>query len=259
MLGLVGDSATTPILDNLEKVGPGPAQEIVTAGREHPASRARAGALLVVGLAVALWTASGYVAAFMRASNAIYDIPEGRPMWKTLPVRLGLTLVLLVLLVASARSRPWCSPAGWPSRWATWSAWATALSTVWDVAKWPVLMCSSVPVRAALLGRAQRQAARLPLGLARRHASRVLVWVAGVGRVRVLRLELRLVQQDLRRARRRDRLPRVAVDLEHRRAPGRRVQRRARTRAGGSRPGMPADQEPFMEPRDTSKMESERS
>ena len=75
----------------------------------------------------------------------------------------------------------------------------------------------------------------------------------------LLRRELRLVQQDLRRARRRDRLPGLAVDLEHRGAAGRRVQRRARARARRSRPGSPADQEPFMEPRDTRKMESERS
>ena len=38
----------------------------------------------------------------MRASNAIYDIEEGRPIWKTLPVRLGLTVVLLVLVAVSA-------------------------------------------------------------------------------------------------------------------------------------------------------------
>ena len=43
----------------------------------------------------------------MRASNAIYDVPEGRPVWKTLPIRVGVTLVLMVLLVASALIRDW--------------------------------------------------------------------------------------------------------------------------------------------------------
>ena len=105
IMGVVGDSATTPILDNLEKVGPGPAHEIVDGGIENiQKAGTTAGALLVVSLAVALWTASGYVGAFMRASNAIYAVPEERPMWKTLPVRLGLTLVLL-LLVAAVRHR----------------------------------------------------------------------------------------------------------------------------------------------------------
>ena len=54
----------------------------------------------------------------MRASNAIYDIEEGRPVWKTLPVRVGLTLVLLVLLAITAAGRG-RSPAGSPSRSAT--------------------------------------------------------------------------------------------------------------------------------------------
>ena len=45
--------------------------------------------MLIVGLALAIWSASGYVAAFMRASNAIYDVEEGRPIWKSLPTRVG--------------------------------------------------------------------------------------------------------------------------------------------------------------------------
>ena len=57
---------------------------------------------LDVGLAVALWSASGYAGAFMRAANAIYDVPEGRPIWKTAPIRLGVTVVTMILLVAAA-------------------------------------------------------------------------------------------------------------------------------------------------------------
>ena len=68
----------------------------------------------VIGLLGALWSASGYVAAFMRASNRIYDIEEGRPVWKTLPTRVIRTLVLLVPLAVSAvQSR---SAAVWPRR-----------------------------------------------------------------------------------------------------------------------------------------------
>jgi membrane protein len=73
---------------------------------KHPPGRAgtaaeAAGVLAVVGIVLALWSASSYVAAFMRAANAIYHVPEGRPAWKTLPIRLGVTLTLMVLLVAS--------------------------------------------------------------------------------------------------------------------------------------------------------------
>jgi membrane protein len=103
ILGLVGTSATQPLLDNLGKVAPGPAKTILTSAIENlQKSRGTAGIAFVIGLAAALWSASGYVAAFMRASNAIYDVEEGRPIWKTLPLRVGMTLVLVVLLAISA-------------------------------------------------------------------------------------------------------------------------------------------------------------
>ena len=65
-------------------------------------SRGGAGIVFVVGLAGALWAASGYVGAFMRAANRIWDVDEGRPIWKTIPLRLGVTLLMLLLLAASA-------------------------------------------------------------------------------------------------------------------------------------------------------------
>ena len=103
VLGLIGTSATQPLIDNLGRVAPGPAQDIFTSAiRNLQGSQGAAGVAFIIGLAVALWSASGYVAAFMRASNSIYDIEEGRPIWKTLPIRVGLTLVLLLLLAVSA-------------------------------------------------------------------------------------------------------------------------------------------------------------
>ena len=103
ILGLIGTSATQPLLDNLDKVAPGPAKQILTSAIQNlQKSQGAAGILFFVGLAGAVWSASGYVAAFMRASNAIYDVGEGRPIYKTLPLRVGLTLVLLILLAISA-------------------------------------------------------------------------------------------------------------------------------------------------------------
>src|ERR687886_1648570 len=103
LLGLIGQSATQPLIQNLGQVAPGPAQQIFTSAITNlQRSQGAAGVLFVVGLAGALWSASGYVAAFMRASNAIYDVPEGRPIWKTAPVRIGVTLVVMVLLALSA-------------------------------------------------------------------------------------------------------------------------------------------------------------
>src|SRR5918911_594470 len=103
ILGLIGQSATQPLIDNLGSVAPGPAKQIVTSALHNlQRSQGAAGVLFVVGLAGALWSASGYVAAFMRASNAIYEVDEGRPLWKTAPTRFLTTLVLLLMLATVA-------------------------------------------------------------------------------------------------------------------------------------------------------------
>src|SRR5437588_97433 len=103
ILGLIGHSATQPLIENLGKVAPGPAKSIFTSAIENiQRSRGTAGVIFVAGILGALWSASGYVAAFMRASNRIYGIEEGRPIWKTLPVRIGVTVVTVVLLAAGS-------------------------------------------------------------------------------------------------------------------------------------------------------------
>jgi membrane protein len=139
VLGLIGQSATQPLIDNLGKVAPGPAKEIFTSALKNlQGSKGTAGVLFVVGLAGALWSASGYVAAFMRASNSIYGIEEGRPVWKTLPLRVVLTLVLVLLLALSAvavtLSGGLAKEAG-----GVIGLSDTAVS-VWNIAKWPVLV-----------------------------------------------------------------------------------------------------------------------
>jgi membrane protein len=139
VLGLIGPSATQPLIDNLGKVAPGPAKDIFTSALENlQGSKGAAGVAFVLGLALALWSASGYVAAFMRASNAIYDIPEGRPVWKTLPLRVVLTLVLVLLLALSAVA---VTLTGGLAKEAggVIGVSDTAVS-VWNVAKWPVLL-----------------------------------------------------------------------------------------------------------------------
>jgi membrane protein len=139
ILGLVGESATKPLIDNLGSVAPGPAKEIFTnAIKNLQGSSGTAGVLFVVGLLGALWSASGYVAAFMRASNSIYDMPEGRPIWKTLPVRVGLTLVLLVLLALSTIAV--VLTGGLAEKVGNVIGLGSTAVSVWDIAKWPVLL-----------------------------------------------------------------------------------------------------------------------
>jgi len=103
VLGLAGRSATDQVLENTNRFAPGSARDILTTAVQDLQGQAGLGsAMALIGLLGALWSASGYVAAFIRASNSVYDIPEGRPVWKLTPLRLALTLVLLVMAVLSA-------------------------------------------------------------------------------------------------------------------------------------------------------------
>jgi membrane protein len=139
VLGLVGESATQPLIDNLGSVAPGPAKEIMTSALKNlQGDRGAAGVLFVVGLLAALWSASGYVAAFMRASNSIYDIEEGRPVWKTLPVRVGLTLVLLFLLAITAIAV--VLTGGIAQKVGDLIGLGNTAVDVWNISKWPVLL-----------------------------------------------------------------------------------------------------------------------
>ena len=92
----------------------------------------------MVGLAGAIWSASGYIGAFMRASNRIWDVEEGRPVWKTIPLRLGVTLLMLLLLAASAVAVVVTGPLA--SRVGKLIGLGSAAVTAWDIAKWPVLI-----------------------------------------------------------------------------------------------------------------------
>jgi membrane protein len=139
ILGLIGQSATQPLIDNLGSVAPGPAKQILTSALQGlQKSQGAAGILFVVGLAGALWSASGYVAAFMRASNAIYDIGEGRPVWKTLPVRVGMTIVTVALLAISAIAVVVTGPLA--KQVGNVVGLGGAAVTAWDIAKWPFLI-----------------------------------------------------------------------------------------------------------------------
>ena len=139
ILGLIGRSATDELLTNLEDVAPGPAQEILTdAIRNLQGSGSASGIAFVIGLAAAVWAASGYVNGFMSASNAIYAVEEGRPMTKTLPVRVGLTLVLMVLAVVIAFAVTLTG--GIASEVGSVLGVGDGVVQVWGLAKWPVLL-----------------------------------------------------------------------------------------------------------------------
>ncbi|MER5599384.1 YihY/virulence factor BrkB family protein [Streptomyces sp. NPDC002265] len=139
LLGVVGQSATRAVLDNIQKLAPGAAQDILRGAVQQMQGRGGLGSLMaVVGLVLAVWSASGYVAAFIRSANAVYDVPEGRPVWKVLPVRVGVTVVLMVMAVISALIVVFTGSIARQAGTAL-GAGDTGL-TVWSYAKWPVLV-----------------------------------------------------------------------------------------------------------------------
>ncbi|MEH0509797.1 YihY/virulence factor BrkB family protein [Streptomyces sp. B21-106] len=149
LLGLAGKSATDEVLDNLRKVAPGSARDVISDAVAELQGRGGVGSVMaLVGLVLAIWSASGYTAAFIRSANAVYDMPEGRPVWKVLPVRVGVTVVLLVLAVVSALIVVFTGGLARQAG-AALGIGDTAL-TVWSIAKWPVLIVL-VTVMIALL------------------------------------------------------------------------------------------------------------
>jgi membrane protein len=149
ILGLLGHSTTQSLIDNLGQITPGSVKSLLqTVITNSQKQKSTAGIAGIVGLALALWSASGYVSAFMRSANAIYGIGEGRPIWKTTPVRLAITLftvialvVGLVIVVATGTVASQLGDA--------LGVGSTAV-TVWEIAKWPVLLLIFVLVLAVL-------------------------------------------------------------------------------------------------------------
>jgi membrane protein len=138
IIGLVGPSATQPLLDNLGALAPGPANDIISGAVKQVASgRGTAGFAFILGLVGALWSASGYVGAFARASNAIYEVREGRPFWKLRPIQIVITTVMILLLAACAIAVFVTGPVARQVGNVV-GAGSTAV-TIWDIAKWPVI------------------------------------------------------------------------------------------------------------------------
>jgi membrane protein len=138
-LGLLGPQAADKVQQTISSVAPGQVGEILDhAIDEVQASRGAAGAVAVIGVVVAFWSASGYIAAFMRASNAIYEVPEGRPIWKTLPLRMGLTALIGLLLIVSAVIVVFTGSLA--ERFGDLIGLGSTAVTIWSIAKWPVLV-----------------------------------------------------------------------------------------------------------------------
>ncbi len=141
IVGLFGDpvETTRKLTDIVTSVGPSTAADTFSGPIESITSnRGAAGILFVVGLAVALWSASGYIGAFSRAANVVYETPEGRPFWKLRPLQVLIALAMVLLLAALALALVLTGPI--VEEVAGPLGVGETAQTIWDIAKWPVML-----------------------------------------------------------------------------------------------------------------------
>jgi membrane protein len=147
IVGLVADprGATETITEVVNEIGPQTAADTFAGPIESiTSSTGTAGFIAIVGTLVALWSASGYVGAFIRASNVIYETPEGRPFWKLRPLQLGITLLIVALaavtLLALVVTGPLAEAIGGAI------GLSDTVVTVYQIAKWPILAALVVTI-----------------------------------------------------------------------------------------------------------------
>ena len=141
LLGVFGShpETTNQVLEIVRQLGPATAVNTFQGAIEGVIrDKGGAGALLGIGTLAALWSASGYVAAFMRASNEVYEVPRERRLLRKLSVRLGLTIVMTlvfaIVAVALVLTGPLAAAVG------EVIGLGSAAVTAWSVAKWPVIV-----------------------------------------------------------------------------------------------------------------------
>ncbi|MGC5170289.1 YihY/virulence factor BrkB family protein [Micromonospora sp. DT81.3] len=150
LLGLIGqgNDATDAILGIVNSLAPGESADALRGPIEELSNSPAKGFALVSGIVLAIWSASGYVGAFSRAMNRIYEIPEGRPVWKLKPTQLLVTVIAIVLVVVAAVLLVVSGPVA--------EAVGNALglgdtaTTIWNIVKWPVLALVVVLIIAIL-------------------------------------------------------------------------------------------------------------
>ncbi|KRE82157.1 ribonuclease BN [Arthrobacter sp. Soil763] len=140
LLGLFGDpkKTTSALLDVVQGIAPGQTVDTLRSVVEELASSSAAGLTLVIGLLTALWSASGYVGAFSRAMNRVYEIDEGRTFIKLRGTILGVTLVNLLIVVVLAAMLVLSGPVA--ESVGNLLGLGDAFLAVWNIAKWPVML-----------------------------------------------------------------------------------------------------------------------
>ncbi|MFT9774491.1 YihY/virulence factor BrkB family protein [Brevibacterium casei] len=150
ILGLVGQSQQTveTVTGIITDLGGGTIAQTLTPTLTELAQNSTAGLAFIIGLLVALWSASGYVVAFGKAMNRIYEKDEGRPVWKLRPVMLLVTLGAVILVVIAALILVVSGPVAQAIGDAI-GIGSTAI-LVWQIAKWPILLVIAIVLVALL-------------------------------------------------------------------------------------------------------------
>ncbi|WP_411721144.1 YihY/virulence factor BrkB family protein [Mycetocola sp.] len=150
LIGLFGQAEQTTqlLLQVVESLGDASTAETLREPIEQLASSEAAGLALVIGLLGAIWSASGYVSAFSQAMNQIYEVDEGRPFWKLRPTVLIITIVLLVIAVLIVLLLIVSGPIAEAIGGAI--GLGDAALTVWNIAKWPVIVALAILMVAVL-------------------------------------------------------------------------------------------------------------
>jgi membrane protein len=141
LIGIFGDpkSTTQSLTEIITELGPASAAETFKGPIESiTESSGTAGIAFVLGIAAALWSASGYTGAFMRASNIIYETPEGRPFWKLRPLQILVTFLMIVMMTVLAVSLVLSGPV--VSAVAEPLGIGSTAVDVWNIAKWPAMV-----------------------------------------------------------------------------------------------------------------------
>lgn len=104
LLGVFGQGQSTvdAVLQIVSDLGPSSAVETLKEPVQQHVEAPAAGFALIAGIAGALWSASGYLVAFGRALNRMYEVEEGRPVWKLRPTMLLVTVTALALIGCAA-------------------------------------------------------------------------------------------------------------------------------------------------------------
>jgi membrane protein len=139
ILGMLGDNGQQTVQNTVNEIVTNrQIQDLVNTVLGQVKDPGTAGFAAIIGIVLAFWSASGYIGAFMRASNAIYDVPEGRPIWKTLPIRIAITAVIGVMLIVSVFIVVFTGDLA--KVVGEKLGFGGVAVTVWEIAKWPVLV-----------------------------------------------------------------------------------------------------------------------